>query len=1296
MVGGSIGRRKDPEAKIVIGVGLGKFGPGSGLTSMDQAFASYFIRTPIDATQCRALRYLVVGLNEFYTSKKCPDCRNFVAQVTLRQLYCPYCKVYFHRDVMAGNNLCNVIDGHLLKGYRPEYLQPINKDGTLPWMAAIDVTPGPNHYDVKLNDDDPYKRFGFLGKTKRFKENAKEQGPNGTSTPGHGAGPYERNALSVSLPSLVIDNDANSPDTASVYSNGSTTPDYTRYSRRPSTPRSKSTDKLGSAFTTNSSRTEERLKRELADLADKFEKYRVSHQRDLDAVHEKQKRGEVMYQGAVKEKNSILTQLAAKEIEIVDLGVRHTMLKATLEKSEKAAAQVSDKIGKTTQLQKRIDELEKLLNRTRLSLGEQESGSNEYRQRLDQERKVLQEQLVQQKQAADLELAHAKEERRLADERHQEEMTKAQNDSDFWKRKYEELEKIVKELERQLAAERRLIEELRAQMSREREQLQAQIDHAQNRIETIEKEKDAIATTSSDSIKQLQGEKETLDQQLQAAQSDFARLSEKYDASEQMLQQQLACHSETVQAMTRQQEEQQQRFERDQQEHSKARLELEQSIAELITELGQNRDTLLKVQGERSSLQDEYEQSKADLEQMTKEMKALKEQHKKLQESFTHTQEEWNAKYETLLAQSTSDKLEADATIEQVRTALQSKSEEYSQAMESIKAVQTELKTVDSEREEAVMLRLAEEKKVEASLEKISKLQQESTDVSGQLAALQKRHDTIQKEHERLQEEFQARELSAKESYQSELERVKGEQEKRDAMYQSRIQELEAMQKVSLDQTESFRNSEREWESVRIRLTEEVSVEKDRVLSLQTQLEEASAAKEQESKAHSERISVLQVRCDAMENAFKHLFEQSGSALEVDSSDAAEDIWQTHSQALMDALTNHTAECSTIKAEHAALVQEKAAMKQAAASVNSSSQEKPPLFKKTETDHSDLLAKLADLEGQIRLLKVQVELLEAENIGKVAIIKALQDEYEYQEKVIRDLSKNEDASKEVLRLEEELRTMTNHTRETDEWIKKAQEDIEKYRAAYVKADISREETLLDMAKLHEELAESQNAKLQVENQLQAEVSILIKKHGLSSDELSRLSKMDVDSAQNMSLKQKVKQVAQLKEENLSLKKKNLGLSNTRDSLRLKCLQVERELEAYKAATVSMSCALSTTGAGQRPSRSSSYSGASSVISSSSALLGNASTINLIVAEQPSPTFGKLQLQGLTPVVSAATRSRSASTTSTRSFNGGSTKTTGASTKSNSSNGGIASGKPPIRSRAARFNSIGHSTIPDSS
>ncbi|KAF9202159.1 hypothetical protein BGZ49_007648 [Haplosporangium sp. Z 27] len=35
----------------------------------------------------------------------CPNCQNFVAQVTIRQLFCPYCRKYYHRDIMAGENM---------------------------------------------------------------------------------------------------------------------------------------------------------------------------------------------------------------------------------------------------------------------------------------------------------------------------------------------------------------------------------------------------------------------------------------------------------------------------------------------------------------------------------------------------------------------------------------------------------------------------------------------------------------------------------------------------------------------------------------------------------------------------------------------------------------------------------------------------------------------------------------------------------------------------------------------------------------------------------------------------------------------------------------------------------------------------------------------------------------------------------------------------------------------------------------------------------------------------------------
>jgi hypothetical protein len=74
-----------------------------------------------------------MGINEYYTSKKCPDCQDFVAQVTLRQFYCPHCKRYYHRDIMAAENMCKIVQGYLVKQERPRYLQPVTTDGRYPW-----------------------------------------------------------------------------------------------------------------------------------------------------------------------------------------------------------------------------------------------------------------------------------------------------------------------------------------------------------------------------------------------------------------------------------------------------------------------------------------------------------------------------------------------------------------------------------------------------------------------------------------------------------------------------------------------------------------------------------------------------------------------------------------------------------------------------------------------------------------------------------------------------------------------------------------------------------------------------------------------------------------------------------------------------------------------------------------------------------------------------------------------------------------------------------------------------------
>lgn len=81
---------------------------------------------------------MVVGLNEYYTSKKCPGCGLFVGQVDIRRFYCSKCQVYHHRDVMAAENMANIIQEYLVRQERPDYLHPVAEDGSLPWKAKRD------------------------------------------------------------------------------------------------------------------------------------------------------------------------------------------------------------------------------------------------------------------------------------------------------------------------------------------------------------------------------------------------------------------------------------------------------------------------------------------------------------------------------------------------------------------------------------------------------------------------------------------------------------------------------------------------------------------------------------------------------------------------------------------------------------------------------------------------------------------------------------------------------------------------------------------------------------------------------------------------------------------------------------------------------------------------------------------------------------------------------------------------------------------------------------------------------
>ncbi|KAG0355766.1 hypothetical protein BGX24_006552, partial [Mortierella sp. AD032] len=114
IVGGSLGRRLEDNRSddpILIGIGLGQFTSNSRLSSLHSSFLEYFIKT------ARSLGYIVVGINEYCTSKKMPS-------------------MYYHRDVMAAENMYLVVRERLDNFQRPKHLQPIRADGSYPWMDS--------------------------------------------------------------------------------------------------------------------------------------------------------------------------------------------------------------------------------------------------------------------------------------------------------------------------------------------------------------------------------------------------------------------------------------------------------------------------------------------------------------------------------------------------------------------------------------------------------------------------------------------------------------------------------------------------------------------------------------------------------------------------------------------------------------------------------------------------------------------------------------------------------------------------------------------------------------------------------------------------------------------------------------------------------------------------------------------------------------------------------------------------------------------------------------------------------
>ncbi|TPX41630.1 hypothetical protein SeMB42_g05496 [Synchytrium endobioticum] len=129
MVDESMGHRLSGGKQVIVAIGMGDF---SSAKSRHVMFIRYLIR------KLRPLGYTIVGVNEYFASKKCPCCQEFVEMPAMRRLYCRGCNKWYHRDVMAADNMVNIVRGYLEHDERPAYLKPPSKDKNTPMKRKAD------------------------------------------------------------------------------------------------------------------------------------------------------------------------------------------------------------------------------------------------------------------------------------------------------------------------------------------------------------------------------------------------------------------------------------------------------------------------------------------------------------------------------------------------------------------------------------------------------------------------------------------------------------------------------------------------------------------------------------------------------------------------------------------------------------------------------------------------------------------------------------------------------------------------------------------------------------------------------------------------------------------------------------------------------------------------------------------------------------------------------------------------------------------------------------------------------
>ncbi|KAJ3265736.1 hypothetical protein HDU77_004003 [Chytriomyces hyalinus] len=243
-------------------------------------------------------------------------------------------------------------------------------------FAPQNDTPGPTDYEVKVSlvSDDRNKKFGFINSSKRFRSPKSAAAAEGDESVSALAANQTQQPAAVPMSRISTRTPALASETL-------------------------------------------KLKKEAERWQEQYERQLLNHQRDMSQLEDRLARLDIALKEALREKNSLASSAIAKEKELAELTHRHTLLKSSLEKSDKTSINLAEKATRSSILERKITDLEKTSAKTRslvdaktTTLEKLQFERNELRDQCDSLSKQVWE-LVDEKSRRDVAYAEAESQR---------------------------------------------------------------------------------------------------------------------------------------------------------------------------------------------------------------------------------------------------------------------------------------------------------------------------------------------------------------------------------------------------------------------------------------------------------------------------------------------------------------------------------------------------------------------------------------------------------------------------------------------------------------------------------------------------------------------------------------------------------------------------------------------------------------------------------------------------------------------------------------------------------------------